>query len=87
VPLNGWVFTIQTPLKEVTLTPTDQDLPEIKAEKVEAMKTLGKTYPGFVPGDYRVQRIFCALASELFQTPLLFVTASSLTQTCRCSLV
>lgn len=69
VDLSGWSFAVSTPLKRVTISPTPQDPPELQDQKRKAMKDLGAKYKGFIPGDYRVQRIFCALAQAGWSEP------------------
>lgn len=63
LPLDGWVLVVKTDLQEVTITPTSADSEDFKQKKMEWAKDLGK-FHGFVPGDYRAQRVLAALASR-----------------------
>ncbi|MCJ1432471.1 hypothetical protein MMC27_001828 [Xylographa pallens] len=69
LPLKDWVITVRAPLNEVTLSITGEDAPDLQIEKQQVLEGLKQKYPGFTPGDYSVQRVFCALSSAKWTDP------------------
>ncbi|KAM0517337.1 hypothetical protein ACHAPE_004867 [Trichoderma viride] len=67
--LSGWSFAVETPLRKTVLSAVAGDTEDEMNEKERIMKEIGDKYRGFVAGDYRVQRVFCALAEANWMTP------------------
>ncbi|KAM0388296.1 hypothetical protein ACHAQC_009906 [Fusarium culmorum] len=67
--IYDWALAIPTKVNEVSYEETAGDTPEAARRKKRWRKELQDKYPGFVPGDYSVQRIFCALGSAGWYKP------------------
>jgi hypothetical protein len=67
--LSGWSFAVETPLRQTVLSVVAGDTEDEMNEKGRILKEIGDKYRGFVAGDYRVQRVFCALAEANWMTP------------------
>jgi hypothetical protein len=64
ITLKNWVLSVRTNLDQLSLDDKPDDTPEMKEKKAFWRADIDARYKGFVPGDYRTQRVFAALASE-----------------------
>ncbi|KAH6989990.1 hypothetical protein EDB80DRAFT_897653 [Ilyonectria destructans] len=67
--IHDWVLAVPVKIIEQSLDETPGDSPNARSRKKRWLNQLKGRFPGFVPGDYSVQRIFCALASAGWSVP------------------
>ncbi|RBA17888.1 hypothetical protein FPRO05_10906 [Fusarium proliferatum] len=68
--LSQWVLTIKVNLGQVSLDIQPSDNEVTRKSKEYWKQDVAKRYPGFVVGDYRVQRIFANFAAAQWDTPV-----------------
>ncbi|KAI5465019.1 hypothetical protein BGZ63DRAFT_470975 [Mariannaea sp. PMI_226] len=67
--IHDWVLALPTKVNELSMDESPGDSANAKARKKRWLTRLKKNFPGFVPGDYSAQRIFCALGSAGWNDP------------------
>ncbi|KAF5576787.1 hypothetical protein FPANT_10746 [Fusarium pseudoanthophilum] len=68
--LSQWVLTVKVRLGEVSLEIQPSDDEETRRNKEYWKQDITKRYPGFMIGDYRVQRIFANFAAAQWKQPV-----------------
>ncbi len=64
ITLKNWVLSVRTNLDQLSLDEEPEDTPKMKKKKAFWRAHIDARYKGFVPGDYRIQKVFAALVSE-----------------------
>ncbi|GAB1312347.1 hypothetical protein MFIFM68171_02557 [Madurella fahalii] len=67
--LTNWVLSVRTHLDQLSLDDEPDDTPEMKEKKQGWREAAVERYRGFLPGDYRAQRVFAALSTASWERP------------------